>query len=252
MMKKINQMIPMNDEFDETETIQYIKSYMFIKGFAVGRNLRQTMIALSLARQLHNGQYRKDGTPYISHPLKVCTTLIRYGIDDDITLAAALLHDVLEDCQDKLPMSEKNLITEYHLKKEIIEIISLLTKESGMSLNELNLYFKKIEGNPKAALIKLSDRLHNSSTLYTFTFPKMRKYIQETSMFLIPMASYGKKYYSEYANAFGILKNSIESINRSMSIMLDKIELLENPTSSPHFHKTESNPGGAVTGCIQT
>ncbi len=226
-MNKICPVIPMNDEFDETEAMQYMKSYMFIKGFAVGKNLRQTMIALSLARQLHDGQYRKDGTPYISHPLKVCTTLISYGIDDDITLAASLLHDVLEDCREKLAMGGKELVSEYHLKKEILDIIRLLTKESGLGVNELNLYFKKIEENPKAALIKLSDRLHNSSTLYTFTFPKMRKYIQETSMFLIPMASYGKKYYPEYANAFGILKSNIDSMNRSMSIMLDKIEGME-------------------------
>lgn len=230
-MKKINSMIPMNDEFDETEAVQYMKSYMFTKGFAVGKNLRQTMIALSLARQLHDGQYRKDGTPYISHPLKVCTTLISYGIDDDVTLAAALLHDVLEDCRDKLAMGGKELVTEYHLKKEILDIIRLLTKESGLGVHELNVYFKKIEENPKAALIKLSDRLHNSSTLYTFTFPKMRKYIQETSMFLIPMASYGKKYYPEYANAFGILKSNIDSMNRSMSIMLDKIEGMEKNCS---------------------
>lgn len=230
-MKKINSMIPMNDEFDETEAVQYMKSYMFTKGFAVGKNLRQTMIALSLARQLHDGQYRKDGTPYISHPLKVCTTLISYGIDDDVTLAAALLHDVLEDCRDKLAMGGKELVTEYHLKKEILDIIRLLTKESGLGVHELNVYFKKIEENPKAALIKLSDRLHNSSTLYTFTFPKMRKYIQETSMFLIPMASYGKKYYPEYANAFGILKSNIDSMNRSMSIMLDKIEGMEKSCS---------------------
>lgn len=226
-MNKICPVIPMNDEFDETEAMQYMKSYMFIKGFAVGKNLRQTMIALSLARQLHDGQYRKDGTPYISHPLKVCTTLISYGIDDDITLAASLLHDVLEDCREKLAMGGKELVSEYHLKKEILDIIRLLTKESGLGVHELNLYFKKIEENPKAALIKLSDRLHNSSTLYTFTFPKMRKYIQETSMFLIPMASYGKKYYPEYANAFGILKSNIDSMNRSMSIMLDKIEGME-------------------------
>lgn len=223
-MTENDERLKMNDEYDESESSQYMKSYMFIKGFAVGKELKQTMIALSLARQLHDGQYRKDGTPYISHPLKVCSTLISYGIDDDVTLAASLLHDVLEDCKDKLPLSGRELVTEYHLSQEILDLIRLLTKASGLSDHELNAYFKKIEEQPKAALIKLSDRLHNSSTLYTFTFPKMRKYIRETSMFLIPMASYCKKYYPEYANAFGILKSSIDSMNHSMDIMLSKIE----------------------------
>lgn len=225
---KDTKIIQMNDQFDQTEEAYYIKSYLFIRGFAVGKNLKQTMMALSLARQLHDGQYRKDGSPYISHPLKVCTTLISYGIEDDVTLAASLLHDVLEDCGDKLSLCGKELVSEYDLSQEILDIIRLLTKDSGLNDRELSVYFKKIEENPKAALIKLGDRLHNSSTLYTFTFPKMRKYIRETSMFLIPMASYCKKYYPEYTNTFSILKNNIDSMNRSMDVMLCKIEALED------------------------
>ena len=226
-MKEEKQIIQMNDQFDESESASYMKSYMFIKGFAVGRDLKQVMVALSLARQLHEGQYRKDGVPYIFHPLKVCSTLISYGIEDDITLAAALLHDVLEDCGNKLSLCGKELVSEYGIRQEVLDIIRLLTKESGLNDHELSVYFKRIEENPKAALIKLSDRLHNSSTLYTFTFPKMRKYIRETSLFLIPMASYCKKYYPEYTNAFSILKSNIESMNHSMDIMLSKIESME-------------------------
>lgn len=78
-------------------------------------------------------------------PLKVCSTLINYGIDDDTTLAAALLHDLLEDCSDKLPLKGRELITEYHLSQEVLDIITLLTKESGLGEYELSVYFKKIE-----------------------------------------------------------------------------------------------------------
>ena len=216
------------DAFDERETAQYIKSYMFIKGFAVGKDFRQTMMALSLARKLHDGQHRKDGSPYISHPLKVCSTLIAYGVYDDATLAAALLHDVLEDCLERLPQGGEELISVHGLSREVLETIQLLTKRSGLSDQELAAYFQKIQGHPKAALVKLSDRLHNSSTLYTFTLPKMRKYIRETSLFLLPMASYCKRYYPDYANAFNILKTGIDSMNRSMDVMLQKIEALSN------------------------
>lgn len=219
-----NEIIEMDHAFNEQDTAQYIKSYMFIKGFAVGRRLTQTQIALAVARHYHDGQYRKDGTPYICHPLKVCSTLIGYGIDDDTTLAAALLHDVIEDCQDKLPYGGNELVTEYGIDPEIIRIVSMLSKESGLDDYALSVYFNKIKKDPRALLIKLSDRLHNSSTLYEFTLPKMKKYIRETSMFLIPMASYGKRYYPQYANALSILKNSIYSLNHSMEIMLHKIE----------------------------
>lgn len=210
----------------EEEEWQYIKSYMFIKGFAVGKDLKKTQTALALAKQLHAGQYRKDGTPYISHPLKVCSTLISYGIDDDTTLAAALLHDVLEDSGDRLPGGGEELVQIYGISREVLDIIELLTKRSGLDDDQLAVYFHKIQNCPKAALIKLSDRLHNSSTLYTFTVPRMRKYIRETEIFLIPMASYCKKYYPDYTNAFCILKTSIESMNRSMDVMLRKIEEL--------------------------
>lgn len=224
--------IPMNDVFPAEEQAQYAKAFMFIKGFAMGRRLPQTHKALYLAQSLHNGQYRKDGTPYICHPLKVCSSLISYDVDDDATLAAALLHDVLEDCGDKFPMAGQELVSEHHMSPEVLELIRLLTKRSGLSDEELNVYFKRIECNSKAALIKLSDRLHNSSTLYTFSEQKMEKYLRETSMFLIPMASYCKKHYPEYANAFSILKTNIESMNHSMSIMLQRIKAMEAAKAS--------------------
>lgn len=58
-------------KWDDTDISHYIKSYMFIKGYSVAKNLNQTTVALALAQNLHEGQYRKDGMPYIQHPLKV-------------------------------------------------------------------------------------------------------------------------------------------------------------------------------------
>ena len=118
----------------------------------------------------------------------------------------------------------RELVLEYGLDQEILEIIRLLTKESGLDDYELSVYFKRIEENPKAALIKLADRLHNSSTLYTFSNERMKKYLRETKKFMIPMASYCKKYYPEYNNAFCILKNNIEMLNSTMMVMLEKLE----------------------------
>lgn len=220
-MSKNREPLKMFDEFNQEDAIIYNKSYMFIKGFAVGKgnNLPNTLCALSLARRLHDGQYRKDGVPYIYHPLKVCTTLINLGIDDDITLAASLLHDVIEDCQDKLPLNGRELVTEYHLDPEVVKIVRLLSKDSGLDNYELSVYFENIKQNPKALLIKLSDRLHNSSSLYAFTPKKMQEYIKETETFIIPMAKYGKAYYPQYMNAFAMLKSQIYSLNHSMKVI---------------------------------
>lgn len=206
-----------------TEQQAYLKTFMFIKGYAKAKNLQQTWIALAYAKRLHSGQYRKDGVPYISHPLKVCSTLINYGIDDDIVLAAALLHDVVEDCSDQLPMHGEELV-KHGLDPEVLELVNLLSKPSGLSQKELEVYFNAIRDNPKALLIKLSDRLHNSATIYTFSLEKMRKYINETNDFIIPIASHGKLYYPQYTNALGILKSNIYSLNHAMEIMLNKFE----------------------------
>lgn len=213
----------MNDNYCEQDTMQYIKPYMFIKGYAMGRRLPQTMLALPVARKLHDGQYRKDGMPYFTHPLKVCSTLISYGIDDDVTLAAALLHDVLEDCGELLLNGGQSLVEEYGISTEVMETVSLLSKRSGLNDQELGVYFRKIEKCPRAALIKLADRLHNSGSLYTFTDEKMAKYLRETKLFLLPMASYCKKYYPQYSNAFSILKTNITALNSSMEAMLERV-----------------------------
>lgn len=219
-----NKILQLDYEFNEQDTAKYIDSYMFIKGFAVGKNLQQTLIALAIARHFHDGQYRKGGDPCICHPLKVCTNLIGLGVDDDVTLAASLLHDVLEDCQDKLPYGGNELTTEYGVDPEVIRIVSLLSKEPGLDDHGLSLYFDRIKKDPKALLVKLSDRMHNSSSLYEFTLKKMRVQIEETYKFVLPAASWGKRFYPQYTNALTIMKNSIYSLNHSMEIMLQKIE----------------------------
>lgn len=60
----------------------------------------------------------------------------------------------------------------------------------------------------------------------------MSKYIKETEKFLIPMASYCKKYYPNYINAFTILKTSISSLNNSMKVMLEKYAVQTVPSLS--------------------
>lgn len=227
-----SKIVDLGPDFNEKDIPSYIKSYMFIKGYALAKNLEQTLIALAFARRLHNGQYRKDGLPYIIHPLKVCSTLINYGIDDDVVLAASLLHDVVEDCIDKMPLQGKELVTEHGLNPEVLSIVNLLSKRHGLSQEELEIYFKRIRDNPKALLIKLSDRLHNSGTLYAFSLSKMRKYVDETNNFILPIASYGKLYYPQYANALGILKTNINSLNHSMEVMLDKFEEQDNEANA--------------------
>ena len=65
----------MNEIFNQEDKNAYNNSYMFIKGVAIEANLKQTLIALAVAKLMHEGQHRKDGTPYFLHPLKVCSSI---------------------------------------------------------------------------------------------------------------------------------------------------------------------------------
>lgn len=71
----------------------------------------------------------------------------------------------------------------------------------------------------------------------------MRKYIRETTLFILPMASYCKQYYPQYTNPFSILKNCIESMNRSMDVMLRKIEEIL-PSEPPAGHISAADGTG--------
>lgn len=209
--------------------------YLFLKGYAIAKEMRNTLIALSIATRLHENQKRKGGAPYIIHPLEVTSYLINLGIDDDITCAAAILHDVVEDCDISDPYKE--LAEKYNLNKEIIDIVLLLTKPKDYKEKDptLEKYYSKIKTNQKAAIIKLSDRANNLSTIDAFTKEKMIEYVNETKNLIFPLCKYGKAYYPEFSNAITIIKYQMVSICETIESLYDISPI---PTSPTKYRKT--------------
>ena len=74
------------------------KMYTYIRGYATGAEMHETLKALTFARKQHEGQLRKSGEPYIIHPLAMACNALSLGIRDDEVIATILLHDVCEDC----------------------------------------------------------------------------------------------------------------------------------------------------------
>lgn len=216
------------ESYNVNEEFLYNNTYLFIKGFATGLRLNYTLKALPLARKFHDGQHRKGEVevngkmyrlPYVLHVLKVCSTLISLSLDTTLThfeldtlLAAALLHDSIEDASQYLPNDGKELVTEYNFPNEVYQIVKLLTKRSGSTEEELDEYFNKIKKNPLAILIKLSDRSHNVEDLYNMKPEKLHEYVKETRTWIYPLASYGKANFPELSNGFTILKSKIVSL----------------------------------------
>lgn len=120
------------------------------KQHAVKSSLHMIDRAYQMAFRAHSGQFRRDGvTPYIRHPEDVAK---RVG-DDPIAIAAAWLHDVLEDT----PFTLRDLL-ERGFPIEVITVVQLLTHEEGVGYGE---YIRNIGSHPIARKVKIADILSN-------------------------------------------------------------------------------------------
>lgn len=106
--------------------------------------------AVAFAAQKHAGQTRRDGTPYIYHPLKVAELLKEGGFDLTCQVAA-VLHDVLEDTN----ATEAEVAA---FGQEVLAAVKLLTRPEGMNEED---YVNQILKNPTAAAVKAADKMHN-------------------------------------------------------------------------------------------
>jgi GTP pyrophosphokinase len=225
------------ESFNVDEAFLYNKPFLFIKGYATALHLNQTLRALPLARRFHNGQYRKgtvtiDGKeyriPYVLHVLKVCSTLISLDLPfekeelDDL-LAAALLHDSLEDAVDYFPEGNE-LVTKYKFSPRVNLVVHLVSKRSGATEEELDAYFNDIKRDKLALLIKLADRSHNVEDLYNMKVEKLHKYVKETRTWIYPLTTYGKANYNDLSGALTILKSKIVSLTEATETIINLYE----------------------------
>ncbi|MCD7840647.1 MAG: HD domain-containing protein, partial [Erysipelotrichaceae bacterium] len=107
-----------------------------------------TKKAMILMFEKHKDQVDKTGVPYVFHPFHVAETL-----DDEISVTAALLHDIVEDTD----MTFDQLSLEF--PSAVIEPLKLLTHERNVDYFD---YIKKIGPNETARKVKLADLKHNS------------------------------------------------------------------------------------------
>lgn len=201
--------------------------YIGIKAVAIAKEWKNTAIALEVACQYHDGQKRKGGEPYIIHPLMVCKHLINLQVDNDIRCAAALLHDVIEDCDEQGNISEETFTKRHGLNKRVYEIVSLLSKPKDYKKFDPNedKYYSNIKQDKDATIIKLADRANNLSTLSSFTKEKMIKYVNETKRHIYTLCTYAKTFYPEFSNAVTIIKYQIRSICETIEALYDINEL---------------------------
>lgn len=142
--------------------------------------------ARQYAVEAHEGQYRADGVPYSTHPEAVVGILREHGIFDEEVLAAAYLHDVLEDTA----ITTDELAREFG--GEIARLVEELTNPlaSGASFEEKNESLREMARrmSGRAKLVKIADRIHNlSSKKPTWTNAKQQRYITATIALLMAL-----------------------------------------------------------------
>jgi guanosine-3',5'-bis(diphosphate) 3'-pyrophosphohydrolase len=145
--------------------------------------------AYGVARDAHEGQARKSGEPYIQHPISVATIVAELGLDD-VTIAAALLHDAVEDTGVTLADLELAFgvdvaaIVDGVTKLERIRFDSKEAQQAATVRKMLVAMAKDL----RVLIIKLSDRLHNMRTLAALPAWKQERTAQETLDIYAPLA----------------------------------------------------------------
>ena len=145
--------------------------------------------AIAYATQKHKEQKRKDGSPYIIHPLAVAQIVVEMGLDTDAVLGA-LLHDCIEDTD-----ASKDEIAKCfgEATADMVEGVTKLTRANFSSSEErqmenLRKMFMAMSKDIRVVLIKIADRLHNMRTMQYQTPEKQISKCRETMDIYSPLA----------------------------------------------------------------
>ena len=145
--------------------------------------------AYFIAKKAHEGQFRFSGEPYIIHPVSVAIILYNLGMDGE-SMAAALLHDVVEDTD----MTKENIQEEFgedvaNLVEGVTKLgkVPIFTKEEQQAENVRKMLMAMSQ-DLRVIIIKLADRIHNMRTLSFMRPDKRREKAQETLEIYAPIA----------------------------------------------------------------
>ena len=163
--------------------------YDKLKSYSSNDDLALVVKAYDFASTAHLGQFRISGDPYIHHPLGVAYILAELELDS-ITIAACLLHDVVEDTQYTLQDIEGEFGEEIALLVDGVTKLSRIEYKSKEELQVENLrkMFFAMAKDIRVILIKLADRLHNLRTLKYLPVKKQKQIAQETLDVYAPLA----------------------------------------------------------------
>jgi GTP pyrophosphokinase len=144
--------------------------------------------AYDLAQKAHQGQKRKNGEPYFNHSLATAKTLTEWNLDEQ-TIAAGLLHDVVEDTPVTIEEIKKQLGEEIaFLVDGVTKIGKIRYRGIETRIENLRKFILYLSQDIRVILIKLADRLHNMRTLAVLPLQKQKRIALETMEIYAPLA----------------------------------------------------------------
>ena len=161
-----------------------------VRSYNPSANFQQIRQAYELAREMHGTQMRKDGSPFITHPLAVAQIVAEELHLDSESIIAALLHDTIEDTSATHEQIAKMFSPTV---ADLVEGVSKLTRVHYTSKEEeqmenLRKMLMAMSKDIRVILIKISDRLHNMRTMEYQTPEKQKQKSFETMEIYAPIA----------------------------------------------------------------
>ena len=179
--------------------------FTFVKGRAQMLGLKQTLQVMDLLRKAHGSQMRKSRygfeTDYIAHPLTMACQALAMGIRDDEVIAVCLAHDMVEDSDGRVKLSD---LPEGHIRNAV----RLLSKNECPYVDDdwETMYYKDIRKNTLASLVKVLDRVNNVAGMAdAFSRDWMIKYTGETARYYPALLEVIKKV-PEWNDAWWLLR----------------------------------------------
>jgi len=145
--------------------------------------------AYAYGREMHEGQFRRSGEPYFTHPVAVAAILTEQALDD-ATIITALLHDTIEDTKSTYSVVERKFGT------DVAELVDGVTKLTNLQLSSsetkqaenFRKLFMAMSKDLRVILVKLADRLHNMRTIKSMRPEKQLQKARETMDIFAPLA----------------------------------------------------------------
>ncbi|MBA66294.1 MAG: RelA/SpoT family protein [Flavobacteriaceae bacterium] len=180
-----------SEEIENKEIAKQYKELLSVSYQTLSKNdKKQIRTAFDIAVDAHRNQRRKTGEAYIFHPLAVARIVANEIGLDSISIAAALLHDVVEDTKYTIEEIKSQLSSSVAKIVDGLTKISNLKKDTDISLQAEN--FRKmlltLNDDVRVIIIKIADRLHNMQTLEVMPEEKQLKTSSETMYIYAPLA----------------------------------------------------------------